>query len=366
MAGSRARLSGMRIVALAAGVVLIVVAVVVVTRHGAGEAGGCVPATTVRGVIGSEKQAYFDDERVTDRLACLGFRVEIDASGSRDIVQALRRDRGYDFAFPSSTPTAEKIQQDLHLTERIPLFSTPMVVATFQPIVDLLTREDVIQRASDGSRVVDVAALLALTKDGRTWDSLAGNTAFPAHKTILLSTTDPLDSNSAIMYLSIASQVANGGAIVTSDAQVDAVLPDLCRLIADQGDKPETSQVLFDNYVVYGMGRTPMALVYESQYVTRAPRPELPEGSVKLFPRPTVYSRHTLIPVDADGERLGRALRDDPELVALAVEYGFRPEKPVAGQRQADRPVDVVESPSFDIVETMLAGLAPAAGRCAQ
>lgn len=366
MAKSRARLSGMRIVAFAAGVVLIVVAVVLVTRGGTGQAGsGCEATTTVRGVIGSEKEAYFEDQRVTDRLACLGFRVEVDASGSRDMVQALRRDSGYAFAFPSSTATAAKIQQDLHVDEKIALFSTPMVVATFTPIVDLLRGEGVIQKASDGSQVVDVAALLELTKAGRTWESIPGNTAYPARKTILLSTTDPLDSNSAIMYLSIASQVANGGAIVTTDAQVDKVLPDLCRLIADQGDKPETSQVLFDNYLVYRMNRTPMALVYESQYVTKAPAPELPPDAVKLFPRPTVYSRHTLIPMNANGERLGKALRDDPELVRLAVEHGFRPQKPVAGQ-ESDQPADVVESPSFEILEKMLTDLAPAAGRCQQ
>jgi hypothetical protein len=86
---------------------------------------------------------------------------------------------------------------------------------------------------------------------------------------------------------------------------------------------------------------------------------------VKLFPRPTVYSRHTLIPINANGEKLGKALRDDPELVRLAVEHGFRPEKPVAGQ-ETDQPADVVESPSFEILEKMLTDLAPAAGRCQQ
>ncbi len=364
MARSRAQ-----VVALTAGVVLIIVAAAIVFVpkffDGKGSAGGCTATTTVRGVIGSEKQDYFDDKSVVDRLACLGFRVEIDASGSRDMVQALHNDNGYDFAFPSSTPTALKIQQDFHITERIPLFSTPMVVATFRPIVDLLRGEGVIQQASDGTQVVDIAALLKLTNAGRTWDSIKDNTAFPAHKTILLSTTDPLDSNSAIMYLSIASQVANGGAIVTSDQQVDHVLPELCTLIADQGDKPETSQVLFDNYVVYGMGRTPMALVYESQYITRSPTPELPADAVKLFPRPTVYSRHTLIPITPNGKRLGEALRDDDELVRLAAEHGFRPEKPLAGQK-IDQPVDVVESPSFDVLEKMLSDLAPEARRCPQ
>src|SRR5687767_3591833 len=146
---------GVRIVALVAGVVLIIVAVVVVTRTQKGQAGDCASdPVTVRGVIGSEKEAFFDDQRVTDRLACLGFAVEADASGSRDMVAALGRDDGYAFAFPSSTPTAQKIMTDHHLTERIPLFSTPMVVATFTPIVDVLTRANVVQQASDGTSVV--------------------------------------------------------------------------------------------------------------------------------------------------------------------------------------------------------------------
>jgi hypothetical protein len=355
---------GVRIFALVAGVVLIIVAVVVVTQRGKAGSGDCQPAATVRGVIGSEKEAFFDDQRVTDRLACLGYAVEVDASGSRDMLQALNQDDGYSFAFPGSTSTADKILADRQLTEAIPLFSTPMVVATFQPIVEVLTRANVIQKASDGTDVLDVATLLGLAEEGMIWDRLPGNTEYPVRKSVLLSTTDPLDSNSAIMYLSIASQVANGGAIVTTPQQVEAVLPALCRLIADQGDKPETSQVLFDNYLVDGMGRVPMALVYEAQYVTTAPRPQLPEGSVKLFPRPTVYSRHTLIPLDANGEAVGRALRDDPELVRLAAEHGFRPQKPLAGQQMDARPADVVESPSFEVLENMLSALAPAAGRC--
>ncbi|HEX6352687.1 hypothetical protein [Actinophytocola sp.] len=365
MARSKAGWTGARIIALVAGVVLIVVAAVVVTQRGKSEANGCATPVTVRGVIGSEKEAFFDDQRVTGRLACLGFTVEVDSRGSRDMLDTLNSDHGYAFAFPSSTPAAQKIMDSLGVGDPIPLFSTPMVVATFRPIADVLTRAGVIQKAANGKDVVDIAALLDLARAGTTWDELEGNTVYPAHKTVLLSTTDPQDSNSAIMYLSIAAQVANGGAIVTTEERTATVLPDLCRLIFDQGQKPETSQVLFDNYLVEGMGRTPMALVYEAQYVTSAPRPPLTDDNVMLFPRPTVYSRHTLIPLTPDGAAVGKALRDDPELVRLAVEHGYRPEKPLPGQKVADRPVDVVESPSFEVLESMLAALAPAAGRCA-
>ncbi len=370
MARPRASFAGIRIVALAVGVVLIIVAAVIVTTYRGG-ASGCAAAVPVRGVIGSEKEPFFDDDRVTARLECLGFAVEVNSRGSREMLDSLARaDNAYAFAFPSSTPTAQKIMRTLEVDDRMPLFSTPMAVATFRPIVAVLTRAGVVKKASDGTDVLDIAALLDLARRGVTWDQLAGNVEYPAHKTVLLSTTDPQDSNSAIMYLSIASQVANRGAIVTTSQQVEKVLPDLCRLIFDQGDKPETSQVLFDNYLVDGMGRTPMALVYEAQYDTTAPAPALSADNVLIYPRPTVYSRHTLIPLNQDGRAVGQALRDDPELVRLAQEHGFRPEK-AAGQQTAKRPrpVDVVESPSFEVLETMLSALAPTAenaARCAR
>lgn len=373
MTRSRSGFTGARIVALVTGVVLIIVAAVVVTRHEKGAAGGCRPQVAVRGVIGSEKEAFFDDPRVADRLGCLGFTVDVDSRGSREMLEALARGGdGYGFAFPSSTPTAQKIQRSLGIDDQLPLFSTPMAVATFRPIVAVLMRAGVVRKASDGSDVLDIAALLALARQGVTWDRLPGNVEYPVHKTVLLSTTDPQDSNSAIMYLSIASQVANDGAIVTTEEQARDVLPDLCRLIFDQGDKPETSQVLFDNYLVDGMGRTPMALVYEAQYVTEVPdqKPPLTDDNVRLYPRPTVYSRHTLIPLTPDGRGVGEALRDDEDLVRLAIEHGFRPEKALGQQTsQRKRPVDVVESPSFEVLETMLSALAPTAenaARCAQ
>lgn len=369
----------LRILSLVVGVVLVVVVAYAVVGHnknaGSGDP-GCdtgEPAITVRGVIGSEKEAYFADPRVVARLKCAGLTVTIDSRGSREMLEALRRPgNGYSFAFPSSTATADKIAGELRLTDRIPLFSSPMAVATFQPIVDVLARAGIVRTASDGSQVVDIAALLDAARSGLTWDKLPGNTQYPVHKTVLLSTTDPQDSSSAIMYLSIASQVAAGGQVVTTPEQVTSVLPDLCRLVFDQGNKPETSQVLFNSYLVDGMGRIPMALVYEAQYVTRAPgqQPALTPDRVLLFPRPTVYSRHTLLPLDEGGRRVGEALRDDPELVRLAAEHGYRPEKPTTDTMSTRKPpADVVEPPSFEVLEQMLDALQPTpenARRCAR
>jgi hypothetical protein len=306
---------------------------------------------------------------VRQEFACAGLSVKVDTTGSREMPAALGR-TGYGFAFPSSTPTAQKIMDERGITERYTPFSSPMAVATFQTIVDVLTRAGIVQTATDGRAVVDVASLLETARRGTRWDQLPGNQEYPVRKAVLLSTTDPRDSNSAIMYLAIASHVANGNAVVTTQDQVRRVLPDLCRLVLGQGDKPETSQVLFNHYLVDGMARTPAALVYEAQFTTTAPgqKPNITPDRVLLYPRPTVYSRHTLVPLDGPdgaGHRVGQTLRDDPKLARLAAEHGFRPERPAgesAGSPPA--PADVVEPPSFELMENMLNAFEPG-GQCA-
>jgi hypothetical protein len=368
MMARRDRLRFVRYVSIALGVVLIATIGFVVLDRPAADCGGEV--TDVRGVIGSEKEAFFADQRVRDRLACAGLRVTVDSRGSREMVLALK-ENGYGFAFPGSTPAAQKIMDELKLTESFTPFSSPMAVATFKPIVDVLTRAGVIGRSGDRD-VVDVAALVGLARKSTAWDQLPGNTEYPQRKTVLLRTTDPQDSNSAIMFLSIVSHVANGGSVVTTPEQVGKLLPDLCRLIFDQGDKPETSQVLFNYYLVDGIGRIPLALVYEAQFVAEAPgqKPGLSDDMVLMFPKPTVYSRHTLIPMTDAGRRVGQALREDRELARLAAEHGFRPERPVDSPVSKRKPpVDVVESPSYEVLESMLASLTPTtenAQRCAK
>lgn len=360
---SRRNRSAARVAALVTGVAIVaVVAVVVADRVRGNEArDDCEPSTTsVTGVIGSEKEAFFKDPRVVERLACRGLRVTVDSQGSREMLVALRKPgHGYGFAFPSSTPAAQKILGEFELDDSFPLFSSPMVVATFHGVARTLEDNGAVVTEPDGSRVVDVAALLRFAREGTRWDQLEGRTEYRFPKAVELRTTDPQDSSSAIMFLSIASHVANGGSVVQTADEVRRVLPDLCALVGRQGDKQRTSQDLFNDYLTKGYGRVPIGLVYEAQFLTRAPAPVLPPDAVMLYPKPTVYSRHTLIPLADTGDLVGRALRDDAELVRLAAEHGFRPESPTAQPVGADRsPTAVVESPSFEVLESMVDELA--------
>ncbi|MGI5328275.1 hypothetical protein [Actinomadura nitritigenes] len=316
-------------------------------------------------MIGSEKEAFFADPAVKKEFERNGLKVEVDPAGSRQIATSV--DLGeYDFVFPSSAPAADRILRIRGTTARYSPFASPMVIATFQPIAGLLAREGVVRNGS----VFDFAKYLGLVARHRRWDQLANNTAYPVRKDILVSTTDPRSSNSAAMYLAIASYVANGDRVVTDAAQERKALPTLAGLFVDQGYTDNTSEGPFGDYLALGMGNTPLVCAYEAQFVDAAVRGRLKPGMVLLYPSPTVQSKHTLIPFDDKGDKVGHLLTSDPAFQRLAAVHGFRTTDPAqfakvaAGHHVPVRAdlIDVADTPSYDTLEHLLDGVAEAYG----
>ncbi|MFI7536103.1 hypothetical protein [Streptosporangium sp. NPDC049376] len=341
----------------------VVVAVVLGNRNDEGPGGGLV---TVRGVIGSEKKPFFEDPQVRAAFAKHGLRVEVDTAGSRQIATEVKLD-GYAFAFPSSLPAAEKIRKDRGVSTVFSPFYSPMAIATFQPIADLLTKAGLVRDSGHGYPVFDVAKYLDLAAKGTRWDKLPGNTAYPARKRVLLTTTDVRTSNSAAMYLAITSYVANGEDVVNSTAQVTGVARTVAPIFLDQGYSQASSEAPFDDYLVMGSGKTPMVMIYEAQYLSHV---FAGDGSIKpgmrlLYPSPTVLSKHTLVPLTADGSRVGKLLTEDPGLRGLAARYGFRTADPAAftalvaksGAPAARDLVDVVEPPTYEHLEGLITNI---------
>jgi hypothetical protein len=344
-----------------AAVLLVGVAIAIII----GGRGSSHATITVRGVIGSEDGAFFADSAVQEELAHNGLKVEVDPAGSRQIATSINLDK-YDFAFPSSSPAADRILQERKTTTRYTPFASPMVIATFRPIADLLAREGVVRNGS----VFDFSRYLGLVTQHRRWDQLDRNTAYPIRKNILVSTTDPRTSNSAAMYLAIASYIADGDQIVRGAAAERQVLPTVTSLFIDQGYTDNTSEGPFGNYLSLGMGSAPMVLAYEAQYVDAAVRGQLKPDMVLLYPSPTVQSTHTLVPFDDKGDRVGRLLTTDSKLQRLAALHGFRTSDPaqfakVTGEHhvpvRADL-IDVVGTPSYDTLEHLLDQVAKAYG----
>lgn len=339
----------------------VVVAIVVGNRGGGGTEKKDL--TLVRGVIGSEKKPFFDDRRVQAVFAAHGLRVEVDTAGSRQIAASVDP-KVYGFAFPSSAPAAEKIKRDHGAARTFAPFASPMAVATFKPIVDVLSKAGVVRDSGQGYQILDIRKYLDLTVKGTRWDKLPGNTAYPARKRVLLTTTDIRTSNSAAMYLSIAGYVANGDDVVTSDAQVTKVADEVAPLFLDQGYSEASTEAPFEDYLSLGVGKTPMVMIYEAQYASRlfagdgAIRPDMR----LLYPSPTVLSKHTLVPLSAQGTEVGRLLQEDPELGRLAAVHGFRTAAPKAfddlvAKTKASLPpslIDVVESPAYERLEGLI------------
>ncbi|MFF2083362.1 three-helix bundle dimerization domain-containing protein [Nocardia sp. NPDC058176] len=366
--GTRRVVSRRAVVPLSLGAVVVVAAVVagVVLLPGGAETPAAAPvaaATVVRGVVGSEKMAFFADERVVEVLADNGITVEVEPAGSRQIATSVDLDR-YDFAFPSSSPAAERIQRARGVTAKYTPFSSPIAIATYRPIAELLTAAGVITPGPVAS--FDMNRYLELAAGGVQWDDLPGNTTYPVAKNILVSTTDPRSSNSAAMYLSIASYVANDHTIVRGATAEAHVLPALSKLFLAQGYTDNSSEGPFNQYLTNGMGPTPLVCIYEAQFIGAAAAGRITPDMVLTYPTPTVLSNHTLVPLTRPGDTIGRLLTDNPELRRLAAEHGFRTgdnaqftavaaahDVPVAADL-----IDVVDVPAYDTLERLLDGVA--------
>jgi len=241
-----------------------------------------------------------------------------------------------------------------------------MAVATFKPILQLLLANGV-ARDAGGYYTLDMKAYLDLVARNTRWSDLPNNTAYSAGKAILITSTDVRKSNSAAMYLSITSYVANGNNIVQDGAQAQAVLPAVAPLFLKQGYTESSTEVPFDDYLTIGMGKTPIVMIYEAQFIARAAARDasITPQMVLMYPSPTVESKHTIVPLTTRGEQVSQLLLHDPELLHLAVKYGFRTADSAYfnqfasshGVSLPNQLVNVIDPPTYEALETMITGI---------
>jgi hypothetical protein len=319
---------------------------------------------TLHGLIGSEKDPFFKDPQVVSALKRGGFVVNVSTAGSRQIAGAdLSKE---DFAFPAGVPAAEKIRRDHSTSKAFVPFYTPMAIATWRPIVDLLTAAGVVHTTGDVT-TLDVSAYMKLVDKNTRWKDLPGNTTYPVNKSILITSTDVRKSNSAAMYLSLTSYVANGDNIVENDSEAALLMDRLAPLFLRQGFVASSTEEPFDDYLVQGIGKSPMVMIYESQFIQRAAAADgsITADMVLMYPDPTIFSKHTFVGLTADGIRLGDFLTNDPEMRTLATEYGFRTTDTAAFTKfVADHKltvpatlINVIDPPTYETLEAMITRL---------
>jgi hypothetical protein len=356
------RVLGIGLAAVLAVGVLVAIVISYTQTHGT----ATTSVVTVYGVIGSEKQPFFQDAGVIAEFRAHGYDVQVDTAGSRQIASTVDLSK-YDFAFPAGEPAAVKIQKDHHAKATYIPFFTPMSIASFKVIANLLKTAGVVS-TNNGVDTLDVKAFLALVAQNKRWTDIPSNTTYQAGTSILITSTDPTTSNSAAMYLSMASYVANGNNVVQDPTQAAAVLPAIGPLFTRQGFTLSSSEGPFLDYLSIGIGKDPMVMIYEAQYLARQ---AAKDGSITsdremMYPSPTVYSKHTLVPLTNNGDAVGRLLVNDSKLQTLAVKYGFRTSDAAAfnkyltdrGVTPPPQLVNVIDPPTYDNLEAMINGIA--------
>jgi hypothetical protein len=246
-------------------------------------------------------------------------------------------------------------------------FFTPMVLASWKKLIPLLETNGVVREQDGTYYVIDMRRLLQMTEDGTRWRDLKGNNVYDTGRAVLISSTDVRTSNSAAMYMALASYIFNDSNIVQSDEDIAKVLPKVAPLFLKQGYLETSSSGPFEDYVSMGMGKAPLVMVYESQFLEYQGKLSTPNAEmVLLYPRPTVFTKHVFVPFNDSGARVGEALEGDPELQRLAAEYGYRGADPghfaeFLKQKKLFAPAtldDVVDPPTFESMEHMIEGIA--------
>lgn len=317
---------------------------------------------TVRILTGSEKEHFLEDAELAKLLAAHGISITFEKAGSREI--ATRPDlRTFDVAFPAGAHAAIKISQNTGSKRIFTAFYTPIAVASWKPLIPVLEKSGLVSRKDGAYYIVDMSKLLTIMEKGERWKDLPGNTVYAVGKSVLVTSTDVRKSNSAALYLSLAAYLANGNNVVDNDADASKVAPKMVGLFSRQGFQESSSAGPFEDYTAMGIGKAPLVMIYEQQfleYVLSHPNPN--PDMVLLYPQPTILSKHTLVALTDNGARFAEELVNDPKVSSIAQRYGFR--TPDSSELFAaveakklvipHTIVDVIDPPTYDILEKLI------------
>jgi len=179
---------------------------------------------------------------------------------------------------------------------------------------------------------------------------------------VLVSTTDVRRSNSAAMYLALTSYAVNGD-VVTDRPTAQAVALKVAELFKRQGYQENYVNGNFDDYVSIGIGKTPLAFIYENQMVQFAlAKKGVQPDMVLIYPQPTIVNKVVFVSMNERAKALGELLRTNAELQRIAVEYGFRiadtgvfmQAVKNTGLVVEERVSQVIDPPAFELMAEMI------------
>lgn len=285
------------------------------------------PEIKLKGIIGSEKSTFLENEKVKKLLhQKYGITIEYSRAGSIEMVSdSVKPD--IDFLWPSSQVANEifKIKHTSRLIKSELIFNSPIVLYSWDIVVKALITQGIVTKEHDTYYVVDMPKLLQVIREGKKWSEIGLPELYGK---VIISTTDPTKSNSGNMYAGLVANILLGD-VVTTDEDLQKVLPSVKETFAKQGFMQSSSGFLFEQFLKTGVGQYPIIAGYESQIIEFSCMnkdfwPKVKEKIIILYPVPTVWSEHPLLVLNKKSTILIDALKD-PEIQKIAWEqHGFR------------------------------------------
>lgn len=323
-------------------------------------------ATVLRGVISLDVEGYFKDPRVQKVLAARRLPVEVVRVGSREMASRVVAGSAPDFFFTSGVVSANQIVEAARKANlpavQVAPFHSPLVIASWEPIAKILVANGLAKAVSPKVYGVDTEQLTKLMLARKRWKDLQDSSGYDVSRSVLVSTTDLRRSNSGALYLALTSAALNGD-VVTDRPTGQKLALQLTELFKRQGYQENYVDGNFDDYVSIGIGKTPMAFLYEFQIVRHALQKKgIGADMVLMYPQPTIVNKEVFVSLNERAKALGELLASDAELQGIAVEYGFRiadTERFVAavkptGLAVEPRVTQLVDPPSPEVMTEMI------------
>lgn len=314
--------------------------------------------TPVRLLTGSAKFSFMKDPKLTEILAKEGIEVVLSKTGaaSADIARAQE----FDAVWPAGANAASDFSAAWKSTNTYPVFSTPLALASWKALLPVLEANGLAKKvgATHGEFYLEKALPMMLA--GKRWNQLKDNSVFDINKGFLVNTPDIRKSSTGGLYIAALAYILNGHDVPGNVTVGHELAEKLSPLITRQGFQEGTLAGPFEDYIGQGMGKAPLVLVYESQFVEAKRDGKLRDTHVLLYPRPGLVLKHVLVARTEAGKRLGEVLANNPEAQKIAAQYGFRTNSPAVfaesmKQLGLDSPelIDVADAPSTMVLDAM-------------
>jgi hypothetical protein len=314
--------------------------------------------TQVRLLTGSAKFSFMKDPKLTQILANEGIEVILSKTGatSSDILRV----KDFDAVWPAGANAANDFSVAWKSTSTYPVFSTPLALASWTQLMPVLEANGLAKKvgATHGDFYLEKALPLMLS--GKRWNQLKDNSVFDVNKGFLVNTPDIRKSSTGGLYIAALAYILNGHDVPENKASGEQLAAKLAPLITRQGFQEGTLAGPFEDYVGQGMGKAPLVLIYESQFVEAKREGKLRDTHILLYPQPGLVLKHILIARTDMGKRLGEILANHPEAQKIAAQYGFRTNNPAVfadsmKQLGLDSPelINIADAPSTPVLDAM-------------